>query len=660
MRHETTPARSLTCGILVAGMSLVGTLPAKRSSPESVVADSVREVICLVSIAVAFLVVVGYSEARAEHRPPGEEADAEHAMIETLCRRQSQSTGPASYYSCMKEQTGSLRQVGKRPELTQFSSAEKTAIEQLCKRRLSFSGPAQYYRCLQTEVDALNRSPGPPSMDGLSDWERDTIQRLCDRRRIHSGPADHYACLRQEMIKVERSGGRPDLSETPSDERVGIDRYCQRRLTYSGPSEYYTCLRAESAKLSRAGERPHFTNVPSWARSAIERVCERQAAYGGPVAVYSCQWSQIRALERAPTSPDLGELGGADQNAINRVCDHQLTYSGPAEYLRCLNVQVAALHKELRGADAKKLSGPTAVVEEKSEQTATPQANPPTTLAVVPDRKSPQTSAVPRSAVQPSPSSSSLVRQQPSAQPPRKDEGVPGIVYLVGGAGLLVAARKVYRIARSSRCMKCGARTANKVMLCDACTARLNEEQVAEARRVRVQEEQRAAEERAHAAEEQRRILAERARHRDYLIGLSPSAFEAHVAQLFGALGYSVRLTPASNDAGVDAYIEKDGKKGVVQCKHFTRGVVSRPDLQQFYGVLIHERANEGFFVTTAHFSVGAVGFVSGKPIHLIDLGRLIEMAQGAFTEEFIRSGPSGTTAAAQQGCRRHGGRRWR
>ena len=42
--------------------------------------------------------------------------------------------------------------------------------------------------------------------------------------------------------------------------------------------------------------------------------------------------------------------------------------------------------------------------------------------------------------------------------------------------------------------------------------------------------------------------LAENAAKQEYLLDLSPGAFEEHVGKLFFALGYSVRLTPKSND----------------------------------------------------------------------------------------------------------------
>ena len=148
--------------------------------------------------------------------------------------------------------------------------------------------------------------------------------------------------------------------------------------------------------------------------------------------------------------------------------------------------------------------------------------------------------------------------------------------------------------------------------------------------------------ERRAAQEKQRRAVAEKAKDRKYLLYMSPRDFEQHVGDLFAALGYAVTLTPASGDEGVDAYLQKNGRQAIVQCKHLARHAVSRPDLQRFFGVLQDKRADEGFFFTTGRFSAEAMEFAKGKPIHLIDLQKLVDMASGVFTEEFIRSGPTG------------------
>ena len=132
-------------------------------------------------------------------------------------------------------------------------------------------------------------------------------------------------------------------------------------------------------------------------------------------------------------------------------------------------------------------------------------------------------------------------------------------------------------------------------------------------------------------AAEEREKRARDARDRHYLLTLSPRDFERHIGDLFAALGYAVQLTAASHDEGIDAFLRKDGRRALVQCKRLTDGAVSRPALQQFYGVLQDKGIDEGFFITTGRFSKHATEFAEGKAIHLIDLEKLVEMASGAF-----------------------------
>jgi restriction system protein len=93
----------------------------------------------------------------------------------------------------------------------------------------------------------------------------------------------------------------------------------------------------------------------------------------------------------------------------------------------------------------------------------------------------------------------------------------------------------------------------------------------------------------------------------DDLYCLSPQRFENEVASLFVRLGYDVRQTPYSNDYGRDAILQKGGKKYVLQCKRYSKtNTVGRPDLQQFHGVIIDDKAVAGFFVTTGMFTSDA------------------------------------------------------
>lgn len=90
---------------------------------------------------------------------------------------------------------------------------------------------------------------------------------------------------------------------------------------------------------------------------------------------------------------------------------------------------------------------------------------------------------------------------------------------------------------------------------------------------------------------------------------LTDREFEEFTADLLRAVGYQARVTPFSQDGGIDVIAHTD-PLGIeppiikVQCKHSasTRG---RPDVQQLIGTLSHNEA--GLFVTLGSFSADAV-----------------------------------------------------
>lgn len=93
------------------------------------------------------------------------------------------------------------------------------------------------------------------------------------------------------------------------------------------------------------------------------------------------------------------------------------------------------------------------------------------------------------------------------------------------------------------------------------------------------------------------------------LTDLSDREFEEFTADLLRTMGYQARVTPYSQDGGIDVIAHKDAL-GIeppiikVQCKHttVTRG---RPDVQQLIGTLSQNEA--GLYVTLGVFSADAV-----------------------------------------------------
>jgi len=112
----------------------------------------------------------------------------------------------------------------------------------------------------------------------------------------------------------------------------------------------------------------------------------------------------------------------------------------------------------------------------------------------------------------------------------------------------------------------------------------------------------------------------------DELRELSPSKFEDEIAAMFKRLGYNVKQTPYSSDAGRDAILWKEGEKYVLECKKYSSERQSgRPELQKFHSALISENARKGFFVTTGNFSRDAVKFAKSAQIELINGNKLIK-----------------------------------
>jgi len=103
---------------------------------------------------------------------------------------------------------------------------------------------------------------------------------------------------------------------------------------------------------------------------------------------------------------------------------------------------------------------------------------------------------------------------------------------------------------------------------------------------------------------------------------LTGRQFEREVANLFKRSGISSELTPASNDKGVDIVLA-DGT--LVQCKAH-KNPISPAVARELYGTIKHFRAPKGILIAKNGFTKGVFGFVSGKPITLMDVNGLIAL----------------------------------
>jgi len=94
----------------------------------------------------------------------------------------------------------------------------------------------------------------------------------------------------------------------------------------------------------------------------------------------------------------------------------------------------------------------------------------------------------------------------------------------------------------------------------------------------------------------------------------TPEDFETVIAMLFEKMGFHTRVTPQSNDRGVDVIAVKESglscEKIAVQCK-LVNSPVGRPVLQQLLGVLSEDPSySRGYVVTNNRISREAVAYL--------------------------------------------------
>jgi HJR/Mrr/RecB family endonuclease len=110
------------------------------------------------------------------------------------------------------------------------------------------------------------------------------------------------------------------------------------------------------------------------------------------------------------------------------------------------------------------------------------------------------------------------------------------------------------------------------------------------------------------------------------LLTMHHTEFEHFIAKVFSLKGYEANVTPPSGDGGKDVILKKNGQLTVVECKRYNSPKVTRPDVQKFHSAIIDMNAIEGYFVTTGQFTKPATEYVTNKPIHLIDLPKLLDV----------------------------------
>ncbi|HVC08420.1 MAG TPA: restriction endonuclease [Elusimicrobiota bacterium] len=106
--------------------------------------------------------------------------------------------------------------------------------------------------------------------------------------------------------------------------------------------------------------------------------------------------------------------------------------------------------------------------------------------------------------------------------------------------------------------------------------------------------------------------------------------FEWLVGEAFKRQGYATEESISGGaDGGVDLVLRKEGKKTLVQCKHWKVWSVGASVVRELYGVMAAEKADAGIVVTSGKFTRDAHAFARGKPIRMIDGPQLWEIIKG-------------------------------
>jgi Holliday junction resolvasome RuvABC ATP-dependent DNA helicase subunit len=103
-------------------------------------------------------------------------------------------------------------------------------------------------------------------------------------------------------------------------------------------------------------------------------------------------------------------------------------------------------------------------------------------------------------------------------------------------------------------------------------------------------------------------------------------AFKEFTASLFREIGYAVEIAPGTSDDGIDLLLRKNNQLIAVQCKRWS-APVGEAVVRDFYGALMSSGAQSGNVVTTSTFTSHAYSFAEGKPMKLVDLEALIDLA---------------------------------
>lgn len=106
--------------------------------------------------------------------------------------------------------------------------------------------------------------------------------------------------------------------------------------------------------------------------------------------------------------------------------------------------------------------------------------------------------------------------------------------------------------------------------------------------------------------------------------------FEELLGEAYRRQGYSVSENSSLGaDGGIDLTIRRDGAVYLVQCKQWLARKVGVKVVREMFGLITAHHAAGAIIVTSGNFTKESRDFAAGKPIELVDGGRLVEIVQG-------------------------------
>lgn len=126
-----------------------------------------------------------------------------------------------------------------------------------------------------------------------------------------------------------------------------------------------------------------------------------------------------------------------------------------------------------------------------------------------------------------------------------------------------------------------------------------------------------------------RRRLLDQQSGLDSIRAMSWRDFEKLCGEAYRRKGFAVQENGGGGaDGGIDLILKRGGEIWIVQCKRWKTFKVGVKEIRELYGIMAHEGANRGVFVTCGEYTEDARTFAAGKPLDLLDGPALLELVR--------------------------------